>query len=80
MTKDEFKAGVLFLISVRNDYQLDPNSPDHCGFLACGEEITDDLGFQSVANNPEEFEQVMDELGLDTEEGFHLDDTVFILK
>lgn len=78
MTKEEFKAGVLFLISVKNDYQLDPDSPDHLGFLNCGEDITDDPGFRVVANDPEEFESIMEGLGLDTESGIHLEETVFI--
>ncbi|CAB4175187.1 hypothetical protein UFOVP972_123 [uncultured Caudovirales phage] len=79
MTKEEFKAGVLFLLSVKNDYQFDPDSPDHCGFLACDQEITDDPGFMIVANNPEEFELILEGLGLGTEEGIHVETTVFIL-
>jgi len=79
MTIDEFKAGALFLIRVRNDYQLDQESPDHLGFLNCGEEITDDLGFRVFAKNPKEFEQVMAELSLATEKGVSLEETVFVL-
>lgn len=79
MTLNEFKAGTLFLIRVRNDYQFDQESPDHLGFLNCGEEITDDPGFRTFAKNPKEFEQVMAELGLATESGVDLEETVFVL-
>jgi len=79
MTKEEFKAGVLFLIKVRNDYQFDLESPDYLGFLNCGEEITDDPGFLAVAKNPNEFESIMEELGLTTESGIDTDETVFTL-
>jgi len=80
MTLDEFKAGALFLIRVRNDYQFDQESPDHLGFLNCGEDITDDPGFMALVKNQEEFESIMEGLGLDTEEGIHEEETVFILK
>lgn len=80
MTKEEFKAGVLFLLSVKNDFQLDPNSSGYLGFLNCGEDITDDPGFMILAKNQEEFKPIMEGLGLDTEEGIHEEETVFILK
>jgi hypothetical protein len=80
MTKEEFKAGVLFLISVKNDFQFNPNSPGYLGFLNCGEEITDDPGFMIVVNNQEEFEPILEALGIETEEGIHEEETVFILK
>lgn len=80
MTKEEFKAGVLFLINVKKDFQFDPNSPGYLGFLNCGEDITDDPGFMIVVNNQEEFEPIMEGLGLDTEEGINAEETVFILK
>ena len=80
MTVEEFKAGILFLINVRNDFQLDPNSPGYLGFLNCGEDITDDPGFMVVVKNQEEFHQYLESLGLDTEEGIRAEETVFILK
>jgi hypothetical protein len=79
MTKEEFKAGVLFLISVKNDFQFNPNSPGYLGFLNCGEEITDDPGFMIVVNNQEEFEPILSGLRLSTEEGINADETVFVL-
>lgn len=80
MTKEEFKAGVLFLISVKNDYQFDPKSPDYLGFLNCGEDITDDPGFMILVKNQEEFEPIMEGLSIDTESGIHEEETVFIIK
>jgi hypothetical protein len=80
MTKEEFKAGVLFLLKVKNDFQLNPNSSGYLGFLNCGEDITDDPGFMVLVKNQEEFEPIMEGLGLDTEEGIHEEETVFILK
>jgi hypothetical protein len=80
MTKEEFKAGVMFLISVRNDYQFDPKSPGYLGFLNCGADITDDPGFMILVKNQEEFEPIMEGLGLDTESGIHEEETVFTIK
>jgi hypothetical protein len=79
MTKEEFKTGVLFLISVKNDFQFNPNSPGYLGFLNCGEDITDDPGFMVVVNNQEEFEPILGALGISTEEGIHAEETVFVL-
>jgi hypothetical protein len=79
MTKEAFKAGVLFLISVKNDFQFNPNSPGYLGFLNCGEDITEDPGFMTVVNNQEEFEPIMEGLGLTTEQGIHAEETVFTL-
>jgi len=79
MTKEEFKAGVLFLINVKNDFQFDYNSPGYLGFLNCGEDITDDPGFMIVVNNQEEFEPILSGLRLTTEEGINAEETVFIL-
>jgi hypothetical protein len=79
MTKEEFKAGVLFLHNVKNDYQFNPNDPGYLGFLNCGEDITDDPGFMIVVDNQEEFEPIMEGLGLTTEQGIHADETVFTL-
>ena len=62
MTKEEFKAGVLFLHNVKNDYQFNPNDPGYLGFLNCGEDITDDPGFMIVVDNQEEFEPTMDDI------------------
>ena len=80
MTKEEFKAGVLFLLSVKNDFQFNPTSPGYLGFLNCGEDITDDPGFMIVVNNQEEFEPILSGLRLTTEEGINAEETVFILK
>jgi hypothetical protein len=79
MTKEEFKAGVLFLHNVKNDYQFNPNDPGYLGFLNCGEDITDDPGFMIVVDNQEEFKPIMEELGLTTEQGIHTEETVFTL-
>ena len=79
MTKEEFKAGVLFLIDVKNDFQFNPTSPGYLGFLNCGEDITDDSGFMIVIDNQEEFEPIMEGLGLTTEQGIHAEETVFTL-
>jgi hypothetical protein len=79
MTKEEFKAGVLFLHNVKNDYQFNHNDPGYLGFLNCGEDITDDPGFMIVVDNQEEFEPIMEELGLTTEQGIHAEETVFTL-
>jgi hypothetical protein len=79
MTKEEFKAGVLFLHNVKNDYQFNPNDPGYLGFLNCGEDITDDPGFMIVVDNQEEFKPIMEELGLTTEQGIHAEETVFTL-
>jgi hypothetical protein len=80
MTKEEFKTGVLFLIKVRNDYQFDQMDPGYLGFLNCGEEITDDPGFMILVKNQEEFEPIMEGLGIDTESGIYAEETVFIIK
>jgi hypothetical protein len=79
MTTQEFKLGVDFLKTVKNDFQLDKNDPGYLGFLNCGIEITDDPGFAILAKYPSKFASVMEEMGIGTEDGIREDETVFIL-
>jgi hypothetical protein len=79
MTPQEFKLGVDFLKTVKNDFQLDKNDPGYLGFLNCGIGITDDPGFAILAKYPSKFASVMEEMGIGTEDGIREDETVFIL-
>ena len=79
MTAQEFKLGVDFLNTVKNDFQFDKNDPGYLGFLNCGTDITDDPGFVILVKYPSKFASVMEEMGIDTEDGIRADETVFIL-
>ena len=80
MTNEEYQLGVDFLNRVKNDFQFDKNDPGYLGFLNCGIGITDDPGFAILVKYPSKFTAVMKEMGIDTEEGIHEDETVLILK
>lgn len=82
MTAEQIKKGVDYLESVRKDYQFDPESPDYVGFLNVGIDIIDDSvkeSFTIVCEHPEFFERVMAEMGIFTEEGIHLSETIFYM-
>jgi hypothetical protein len=80
MTREELELGIAFLESVKNDFQFDKNSPDYLGFLNCGEDITDHPGYMILVNNEEEFIDILEEMGIDTESGIHAEETVFVLS
>ena len=79
MKPSQFELGIKFLLNVKNDFQFDKTSPDYLGFLNCGHDITDDQGFMVIVEHQEEFEPIMEALGIGTESGIHEDETVFIL-
>jgi hypothetical protein len=79
MTKEELKLGVEFLEAVKSDFQFDKECPGYLGFLNCGDDITDHLGYMIVVNNKEEFIPIMEEMGIDTEAGIRAEETIFIL-
>jgi hypothetical protein len=79
MTQEELKLGIDFLETVKNDYQFDKESPDYLGFLNCGDDITDHPGYMMVVNHEDVFIPIMEEMGIDTEAGIHVEETIFIL-
>jgi hypothetical protein len=79
MKPSQFELGIKFLLNVKNDFQFDKTSPDYLGFLNCGRDITDDRGFMVIVEHQEEFEPIMESLGISTESGIHEDETIFIL-
>ena len=82
MTQEELELGIAFLEKVKSDFQFDKGSPDYLGFLNCGEGNgvhVDDPGYMIVVNNEDRFICIMEDMGIDTEDGLRAEETVFIL-
>ena len=77
----QFEKAVDLLKSFRDDYQLDPNHPEHCGFINVGRDIlaADQAPtWDYIFDNLPVFQFVASELGLTTESGWGVDETVFV--
>ena len=71
---------VRFLMNVANDRQLDQNHEDYIGFLNVGEGLENSKTWKEIVapGNRSFILHIMDQLNLATEDGFDLEETVFI--
>jgi len=84
ITATEFKEAIDLLEKFRTDYQFNKEDERYLGFLNVGLDILDDQEDRStwflILRNPGVFMPIIHELGLETEEGLNLEETVFILS
>lgn len=73
---------VAFLMDVANDYQFDKSHEDYLGFLNVGNGLEYDLTWIEIVHpaNRHFVLHIMDQLNLSTENGLHLDETIFVKK
>jgi hypothetical protein len=82
ITATEFKEAIDLLEKFRTDYQFNKEDEGYLGFLNVGPDLLDEsdrLAWFLILRNPGVFMPIIHELGLETEEGLHLEETVFIL-
>ena len=83
ITATEFKEAIDLLEKFRTDYQFNKEDERYLGFLNVGLDRLDDQEDRSawflILRNPGVFMPIIHELGLETEEGLHLEETIFIL-
>ena len=82
ITATQFKEAIDLLEKFRTDYQFNKEDKGYCGFLNVGPHILDESDLAAwflICNRAQIFMPIIHELGLETEEGLHLEETVFIL-
>jgi len=71
-----------FLTEIKGDFQLDPKDDRYLGFINVSEDAFMDVdlqeGFKIFIETWPKYEQMMYELGLDTEERPDIEETVFV--
>ena len=82
MTPSRIINVVTFLMDVAHDYQFDKSHEDYLGFLNVGQGLEYDLTWMEIVKpaNRTFVLHLMDQLNLTTENGLHLDETVFVKK
>ena len=80
----KFKKAIDLLESFALDYQFDLDHPLYHGFINVGVDLLtkaeDRETWTYICDNRVLFMLILPELGLATEEGLHLDETVFVKK
>ena len=82
ITATQVKEAIGLLEKFRTDYQFNKEDEGYCGFLNVGPQIldaSDHAAWFLICNRAQIFMPIIHELGLETEEGLHLEETVFIL-
>ena len=82
ITATEFKEAIDLLEKFRTDYQFNKEDEGYLGFLNVGPDLLDESDLAAwflICNRAQIFMPIIHELGLETEEGLHLEETVFIL-
>ena len=82
ITATEFKEAIDLLEKFRTDYQFNKEDVRYLGFLTVVPEFLDESDLATwflILRNPGVFMPIIHELGLETEEGLHLEETIFIL-
>ena len=82
ITATEFKEAIDLLEKFRTDYQFNKEDEGYLGFLNVGTHMLDESDLAAwflICNRAQIFMPIIHELGLETEEGLHLEETVFIL-
>jgi len=83
ITATEFKEAIDLLEKFRTDYQFNKEDVRYLGFLTVGTHMLDESDLAAwflILRNPGVFMPIIYELGLDTEEGLNLEETVFIIS
>ena len=79
-----FKKAVDMLEEFYHDYQFDESHEMYYGFINIGPGMfrNDDLEstWEYICHHKELFEKILPHLGLDTEEGIHLEETILVRK
>ena len=80
----KFKMAIALLEGFANDFQFDETDPGYLGFINVGIDLLPDPADKEtwtyICENRVLFMLVLPELGLATEEGLDLDETVFVRK
>jgi len=82
ITATEFKEAIDLLEKFRTDYQFNKEDVRYLGFLTVVPEFLDESDLATwflILRNPGVFMPIIHELGLETEEGLHSEETIFIL-
>jgi hypothetical protein len=82
ITATEFKEAIDLLEKFRTDYQFNKEDEGYLGFLNVGPDLLDESDLATwflICNRAQIFMPIIHELGLETEEGLNLEETVFIL-
>jgi len=82
ITATEFKEAIDLLEKFRTDYQFNKEDESYLGFLNVGPHMLDESDLAAwflILRNPGVFMPIIHEHGLETEEGLHLEETIFIL-
>jgi hypothetical protein len=82
ITATEFKEAIDLLEKFRTDYQFNKEDERYLGFLNVGPDFLDESNLAAwflILRNPGVFMPIIHALGLETEEGLNLEETVFIL-
>ena len=82
ITATEFKAAIDLLEKFRTDYQFNKEDEGYLGFLNVGSHILDEsvqAAWFLICTRAQIFMPIIHELGLETEEGLNLEETVFLL-
>jgi len=82
ITATQFKEAIDLLEKFRTDYQFNKEDEGYLGFLNVGPDLLDESDRSTwflILRNPGVFMPIIHELGLETEEGLNLEETVFIL-
>jgi len=81
---EKFKKAIELLEGFALDYQFDLDHPLYHGFINVGIDTLPDDEYREtwtyICDNRALFTMVLPELGLATEEGLHLNETVFVKK
>jgi hypothetical protein len=82
ITATEFKEAIDLLEKFRTDYQFNKKDERYLGFLNVGPDLLDESDQPAwflILRNPGVFMPIIHELGLETEDGLNLDETVFTI-
>lgn len=82
ITATEFKEAIDLLEKFRTDYQFNKEDVRYLGFLTVVPEFLDESDLATwflICNRAQIFMPIIHELGLETEEGLHSEETIFIL-
>jgi hypothetical protein len=82
--ENQFLSAVKMLVTIKEDYQFDPDDSGYLGFINVGVDqwIGDDhkRTWTYIVSKPDLFYPIFEELGLAVEGRLDLDETVFTQK